>query len=327
MGDPNLQEILDKDGHPIAYRKTLPAGLPYVLDDIFIDEYRDFTLIGSTNDDRLVLSYDRGIGLVVTSEDLVENYLKQTKLKSPEPAKNLDEQKLRESLKKEGCTLIGRDTWEEKFKDIRFPKDQEVSLPDLAEIKKGIQEVKDKTSLECQLVYIPKTIKVKDKRGNWKDEPCTMELFNRVLMDRMQGANTNAKFHQVDWYANQKFYKETTVPAGYYLIPLGLASNSESKDWNKQETDLKTLSGNFATPKAVQLWYSMIMRYMTTGEYLHGGEWGWCEDETNADTAKDVVACHRVRLGNFDAAGLHVDESHPDASHSLLGRAFLRNSR
>jgi hypothetical protein len=234
------------------------------------------------------------------------------------------EKRLHEALEREGAKLIGKEDWSRSFRDIRLPDNP--PLPNEAEILEGVKEIREKTGLECQLVYIPKTIKVKDERGNWKDEPCTMELFNRVLMDRMQGANTNAKFHQVDWYANQKFYKKTTVPAGYYLMPLGLAPNSKGKSWNKQETELKVLSNNFTTPKAVQLWYSMLMRYMTTGEYLHGGECGWCEDETNVDTAKSVGAGYRVNLGCFDADGLVVLRDLPDDSDSDLGRAFLRNS-
>lgn len=236
-----------------------------------------------------------------------------------------EEKEARELMQQHGCEFVGRADWLACFARIRLP--QAPALPSPAEILAGIQEIKEKTGLSSQLIYIPESLEIQDGKGNWRQKPCTIQLFDRVLQSRMQGPNTDAKLNEVNWCSYQDFYNKTTVPAGYYLMPLGLAPNSKGKNWNEQEAQLKALSNNFTTPKAVQLWYSMLMRYMTTGERLHDREFGWCEDETKADPIDKIAAGRRGLLGYFDTDGLNVHNYHPDSRFSSLGRAFLRNSR
>lgn len=230
----------------------------------------------------------------------------------------------RELMQQHGCEFVGQAEWSFVFEKTRLP--QMPPLPSLAEILAGINEIKEKTGLRSQLICIPDTLLFENEYGEWDPQPCTMELFQTVLKSRLQGPNTKAKLSQDVWYANQKFYKETTAESGYYLMPLGLAPDTKSLDWDAQERKIKSLSPNFATPTMVQFMYSRFLHQATTGEYLHGSEFGWCADETQADSANNVHAGNRASFGNVAASwGARVSWSGPSFPAGYLGRAFLRN--
>jgi len=144
-----------------------------------------------------------------------------------------------------------------------------------------------------------------------KDTHILVAVFPLSILDIRSKVDPNL-FYDQSWYNKESFAKKNGE-VGWQLVRKTPVTNSTSKTWDEQQA---LLAKNEKTPTAQAMIYTIIGHYLATNERLFSNIYVRCED----------VVSHgfRVRVGNFDANGLNVNNYWDDNRNSNIGVASVR---
>lgn len=161
----------------------------------------------------------------------------------------------------------------------------------------GIEEVSQhfgvsfgKKLVKFDEIPFPKTVltECKDTHILFPGFPLTiLDVRSKVSPDLFQ------RMHS--WYIKKVFAKKDKVELRWYLIRKDTAPESTSKKYQQQ---LAILSKNEEVPRACEVFYMIILYFLTTGIFLFEDNLVRCRDETDGN---------RVRLGFFHEQGLRIE--------------------
>lgn len=116
------------------------------------------------------------------------------------------------------------------------------------------------------------------------------------------------------WYKDEKFANNPTCGFRWYLMPLLIVPDSESKTYQDQVAMLPT---EYEAPFAIEEVSKDLLYHRKHGTFLNSNRYGRCQDVASSG--------YRVSVGDFDSDGLSVDDWAGDGrSDDVVGVAASR---
>ncbi|MFZ2253479.1 MAG: hypothetical protein WAW13_04940 [Minisyncoccia bacterium] len=110
------------------------------------------------------------------------------------------------------------------------------------------------------------------------------------------------------WYAEQKFAHKDRTSFGWLVLKKTPVANSTSKNWDEQN---KLLSSLECVPNAAEMSWFITIYFEVCGVRLF--------EDVYVRTSSIDSGCGRVRIGVFNAGGLHVNNNWDDDCSRTLG--------
>lgn len=114
------------------------------------------------------------------------------------------------------------------------------------------------------------------------------------------------------WYKDEKFANQPTCAFRWYLMPLQIVPDSESKTYQDQ---MAMLPAEYEVPYAIEEVTKDLLYHRKNGTFLNPLRYGRCQDVSSSG--------RRVYVGGFDSHGLYVDYW-TDARYDRVGMAASR---
>jgi hypothetical protein len=148
-----------------------------------------------------------------------------------------------------------------------------------------------------------------------KDTHILVADIGLSIMDMVGLKNYKGLFHKNHWYKNYLF-SNLTQQSSWRLIQKTPVEDSFNKNWEEQQALLDPK--NEKVPLARQVVYTMILRFLATGE--------WLFEKVHVrirNSDADSVGV-RVSVGYFDKGGLSIDDW---GDYDLVGNLGLASAR